>query len=69
MGELLNYFAMAPIDNIISLLGNDVKCNIRHIDPDLFVEWFVTGIFLEKAFDIHKVNILRSLQIYNLQIP
>lgn len=39
------------------------------MDPDLFVELFVTGILLEKAFDFHKINIPRSLQISKLTNP
>lgn len=59
------FFAMAHIDNniimIISLLGNDAKEIIRHVDQDLFVEMFVIGIFLAKALDFHKVYISQDL--------
>lgn len=61
--------AMTHIDNvkiIILLPGNDPKKIARHVDQDLFVEMFVTGLFLEKAFDFHKVctKMFANLQIY-----
>lgn len=59
------YFAMTHIYNIIiiivSLLGNNVKEIIRHVNQDLFVEIFVTGLFLKMTLDFHKVYIPRSL--------
>lgn len=34
---------------------------IRHVDQDLFVVMFVTGVFLEEALDFHKVCISPDL--------
>ena len=70
MGGFLNYFTMTRTDNIIvSLLGNDVKEVIRQAGQDLFVEMFVTGLFLEKALDFCKVYNPQSLQISKCSNP